>query len=153
MLFGLALHQTASAVAIIAQMITPAIFILACGNLLASTVSRVARVFDRSRVLIDEARTHTAHSTEHVFLRAELEIYKRRAYALEYAMTLYYTAIGFFVAASLFVAISVIAPVVAWLPTALTVVGALLVLGGSIASLIEVRLATGAVRSLIDRSL
>ena len=153
MLFGIAMNQTASTVAIIAQMITPAIFILACGNLLGSTTNRVARVFDRSRSLIEEARGHTAQSSEHEFIRQELEIYKKRAYALEYAMTFFYAAIGFFVAASLFVAISVAVPELVWLPTALTVIGALLVLAGSIASLIEVRLATGVVRALIDRSL
>ncbi len=153
MLYGLAMNQTGSAVAIIAQMITPAIFILACGNLVASTVTRVARVVDRSRLLLDESHAHTAQSEAHTFIAAELDVYKRRAELLEGALTYYYAAIGTFVLASLFVAISALVSAVLWIPTALTVIGAILVLLGALGSLREVRLATGTTRKLIDRAL
>ncbi|MDE2480898.1 MAG: DUF2721 domain-containing protein [bacterium] len=147
------MQQTGSVVAIIAQMITPAIFILACGNLVASTMSRVARVVDRSRLLLDESHAHTEHSEAHTFITTELDVYKRRAVLLENALTLYYSAIGTFVLASLFVALSALIAAVLWVPTALTVFGAVLVLFGALASLREVRLATGTTRKLIDRAL
>lgn len=50
---ALAPHVQSPALAIISAMITPAILILASGNLVNSTLTRLGRIVDRTRALID----------------------------------------------------------------------------------------------------
>ncbi len=146
------MHESAAVVAIISQMITPAIFILATGNLIGGGIARIARVVDRSRVLVDRLPSEK-DSEDYRSAKRVLESYKRRTIALEYSLTAYYSAVGFFVAASLFVALSAFARLLVAVPTALTVIGALLVFAGSMSALIEIRIATGHIRNDIDREL
>jgi hypothetical protein len=151
MFFGTALHETQAAVAVISQMIAPAIFILACGNLLNSAQVRVGRVVDRARALLEDLPSTGETSAERSFILEELDIYRRRSSYLESAMTSMYAAIAIFVGSSLLVAINVLVPQILWLPTITTVLGALFLLFGSMQSLLEVRLATGMLRVEIER--
>ena len=154
--FGIALGQTAPIVALIAQMITPAIFILATGNLVNSAMQRIARVFDRARDLIVRANTAREKGDESAFelMREELRSYRNRAGWLDRALTLYYVAIGLFVLASLAIALNaIIGDRLAYAPATLTVFGALSLLGGSLAILIETRLASGVLRREIDQGI
>ena len=146
------LHESAAVVAIISQMITPAIFILATGNLIGGGMTRLGRVVDRARALVPQLpqdKTTQAYAQARIIL----ESYKRRSSALEAALTAYYAAVGLFVAASLFVAISAFATALVGVPTILTVIGALLVFAGAMSSLAEIRIATGHVRKEIDLEL
>src|SRR5579862_7065463 len=104
---GIALGKTAPIVAVIAQMITPAIFILATGNLLNSAMQRIARVFDRARDLIRQANEHWENGDLAAFeiITEELRSYRHRAGWLDRALTFYYVAIGLFVLASLAIAL------------------------------------------------
>ena len=155
MLFNLTGHQSAAVVAVISQMITPAIFILATGNLINGAFTRVGRIVDRTRQYFTRARElrDTDPSAFQEILE-ELQIYKRRSAVVEFALSVYYLAIGLFVAASLSVALDVFSEGrLPWLATALTILGAIAVFSGSIAMLVEVRLATGTLRREIDREL
>lgn len=142
-------------VAVISQMITPAIFILAAGNLINGAITRVGRIVDRTRAYFTRARE--LHATDPIAYRAllsELQILKRRSAAVEFALAMYYAAIGMFVAASLSVALDVFTGGrVPWLATGLTILGACAVFAGSMAMLVEVRLATGTLRREIDREM
>lgn len=154
--FSIALGQTAPIVALIAQMITPAIFILATGNLVNSAMQRIARVFDRARKLIERANDAREKGDLATFqiLSEELRSYRRRAGWLDRALSYYYVAIGLFVLASLAIALNaVIGDRLPYAPAALTVGGAVALLSGSLAILIEARLATGLLRREIDQGI
>jgi hypothetical protein len=154
--FSIALGQTAPIVALIAQMITPAIFILATGNLVNSAMARIGRVFDRARALIErakEARESGDHATFEL-MQEELRSYRHRADWLDRALTFYYVAIGLFVLASLSIALNaLIGDRLAYAPAIITVLGAMSLLGGSLAILTEARLATGVLRREIDQGI
>jgi hypothetical protein len=155
MIFGMALRQSAAVVAVISEMITPAIFILATGNLINGSLTRVARIVDRARQQIERANElkDTDPQGFHEILN-ELQLYKKRSSVAEFALSAYFSAIGLFVAACLSVALDVFSGGrLPWLATALTIVGASAMFAGSIANLIEVRLATGTLRREIDREI
>jgi hypothetical protein len=149
------MNQSAAVVAVISQMITPAIFILAVGNLINGALTQVARAVDRVRALLEQAAACKG-ADEALYQRTLelLHIHQRRTKLVEFSLSCYYSAIGLFVAASLSVAVDVFtANHVPWLATALTVIGALSLLSGSVSMLIEVRLATSTVRLEIDREI
>jgi hypothetical protein len=140
---------SASGISIISAMITPAILLLASGNLVSSTLTRIARVFDRAREIIDRARTARAANdvVAAELLEAMLRSYLRRTSLLERALSAYYLAIGLFVTASLAIAFdNVIGHAVPWLSIALVVSGAILLLLGSLAIFLETNLAAGVLR-------
>ena len=147
------LHESSAAVAIISQMITPAIFILATGNLINVNVSRLGRITDRTRMLLAQVPQAAEDPAGHAGASATLRTYSQRATVLEYGLTAYYIAVACFVLASLFVAVSVFAPHLVALPTILSVIGALFVLLGSGGALIEIRIATGRLRRDIEEEL
>jgi hypothetical protein len=131
-------------------MITPAIFILACGNLLSSAQVRVGRIVDRARALIVELESTTAPA-EREFVIGQLDLYRRRSMALERAMGFLYGSIACFVVSSLLVALTVVLPQLVILPTITTVAGAVLVLAGAMNALAEMRMANGLLRAEIER--
>lgn len=142
-----------SGLSIISAMMTPAILLLASGNLVSSTLTRIARVFDRAREIID--RTRLARLADDIvateLLETMLRSYLRRTGLLERALSAYYLAIGLFVAASLAIAFdNVIGNAVPWLATALVVAGAILLLLGSLAIFLETNLAAGVLRHEIS---
>ena len=146
-------HGTMSSLSIISAMITPAILILASGSLVASTLTRVGRVFDRARIVVvrlEECRK--ADDREGVALfEGLLGDYQRRASFVERALSLYYTAIGFFVAASLSIALdNFMRDLIPWLAITLTVLGAMLLLFGTIGLVLETNLATGLLQREIE---
>jgi len=139
----------ASGISIISAMITPAILLLASGNLVSSTLTRIARVFDRAREIIDRARAARAagDALAAELLEGLLRSYLRRTSLLERALSAYYLAIGLFVAASLAIAFdNIIGHIVPWLSIAFVVAGAILLLLGSLAIFLETNLAAGVLR-------
>jgi hypothetical protein len=140
---------SASGISIISAMITPAILLLASGNLVTSTLTRIARVFDRAREIIDRAHAargaNDAAATE--LLESMLRSYLRRTALLERALSAYYLAIGLFVTASLAIAFdNIIGHALPWLSIALVIGGAILLLLGSLAIFLETNLAAGILR-------
>lgn len=141
---------------IISAMITPAILILAAGSLVASTLTRPARIVDRARDLLDhiEEKRKTGDEGRVQTLTSWLWAYARRASLAERALTLFYIAIGSFVAASLAITIdSLTGDAIPWLSLALVVIGAGLLFAGTATLVIETNIATGQLRSEIDESI
>lgn len=143
----------AQMLSIISAMITPAILILASGNLVASTLQRLSRIVDRARVLGDRlAQLRAAGDAAQAAALADvLVVYRRRAIFVGRALSGYYAAIGLFIVTSLTIALDdVIGNVVPWLAVALTVTGVVLLLVGTIALVVETNLATGILARELD---
>jgi hypothetical protein len=151
--FEQAMNQSAPVVGVISQMITPAIFIFGAAALVNGALTRIVRVVDNTRALL--ARMREARTGDPAYYQAlvgELAVYRRRAAYVEVAIAAYYASVGLFVAASLAVAIDVFSGGrLPWAATILTILGALMLLVGSVALLLEIRLATGALRREIER--
>jgi hypothetical protein len=134
------------ALAVISAMITPAILILASGSLVSSTLTRLSRIVDRARALIERREASRAENdADGVAAYTEvLKDYRRRATLVERALSGFYAAIGFFVATSLTIALdNFIQDVIPWLAVALTIIGATLLLGGTVALTLETNMAAG----------
>ncbi len=137
-------HTAAPTLAIISAMITPAILILASGNLVASTLQRLGRIVDRSRALVDrlEAQRPTASVAASRAIEETVRLYRRRALFVSRALSAYYAAIGLFIVTSLTIALdNVMQNTAPWLAVALTVSGVLLLLLGTVALVIETNIA------------
>jgi len=137
---------------IISASLTPAILILAAGSLVSSTLTRLARIVDRARVMLDrvevlrERGDHQGVSANTAWLR----MYARRANLAERALSMYYTAIGLFVACSLAITIDNLThDSIPWLSLVLVVTGALFLFLGTAALVIETNMATGILREEI----
>jgi hypothetical protein len=146
-------HSSLPALSIISAMITPAILILASGNLVASTLTRLARIVDRARALTERLAEYRARGdVEGVrSLTAILPIYRRRSLFVGRALSAYYAAIGFFIVTSLTIALdNVVQNVVPWLAVVLSVFGVLLLLMGTVALVVETNLASGMLARELD---
>lgn len=149
-----------SALAVLTAMITPAVLISACGALILSTSTRLGRVTDRVRLLIDrfeelskgdvevelyeERRAHTFDQLDRLTTRSRL---------LQRSMTIFYLALGVFVATS--VAIGLVATVEKpaytwWIPVVLGLVGSCGLFYGSVLLVFEARLAQSALNAEMD---
>lgn len=130
----------------LSAMITPAVLISACGTLIFSTSTRLARVVDRVRQL--------AHSLEQLYAgavtdfpeerRAEVErqlsLLAQRSRLIQRSLTSFYVALGAFVATTLGIGLALLLPRLAWLPTTLGVVGTLVLFHGCVMLISETRL-------------
>jgi len=153
------MEALSSALAVLTAMITPAVLISACGALILSTSTRLGRVTDRVRLLIDrfeelakgdvevelyeERRAHTFDQLDRLTTRSRL---------LQRSMTVFYLALGVFVATS--VAIGLVAWVgqagYSWVPVVLGLVGSCGLFYGSVLLIFEARLAQAALNAEMD---
>jgi hypothetical protein len=140
---------------LISASLTPAILILATGSLVASTLTRIARIVDRARVILERVASARERGDQQGVIEntAWLRMYARRASLAERALTVYYTAIGLFVASSLAItADNLTHDSVPWLSLVLVVTGAICVFIGTAALVIETNMATGILREEILRT-
>jgi hypothetical protein len=150
-----------SAVAVLTAMITPAVLISACGALILSTSTRLGRVVDRVRLLIDSfeelAKTQDEEGVKLFEERREvlfnqLDKLTTRTRLLQKSMRVFYLALGVFVATS--VAIGLVAavgrPQHAWFPVVLGLSGACGLFYGSVLLIQESRIAQEALNAEMD---
>jgi len=134
-------------------MITPAVLILAAGNLVTSTFTRLVRISDRARFMmerLDAARAKADAAAVAVYT-ALLEEYRQRSIYVERALSAFYLAIGLLVMASLAIAADrMLRDRIPWLPVGFTVAGAIVLLVGTMSLFQETRISTGAIRKEID---
>jgi hypothetical protein len=156
------MEPLSSAVAVLTAMITPAVLISACGALILSTSTRLGRVVDRVRLLIDhfEELMKTQGEVKDVELFEErravifdqLDRLTTRTRLLQRSMRVFYFTLGVFVATS--VAIGLVAaagrPSYAWFPVVLGLGGACGLFYGSILLIKESRLAQDALNAEMD---
>lgn len=151
--------DTASAIAVLTAMITPAVLISACGSMILSTSGRLGRVVDRVRALSDrlegfpDQRSNPELSRERqeiIFL--QLDKLTSRARILQRSMVTFYLALGMFVATS--VAIGVVAiinrPSYNIVPVIVGLIGACFLSYGSMLLIFEARLALSTIHVEMD---
>lgn len=138
---------------IISTMITPAVLILAAGNLVMSTFTRLVRISDRARVMIDRLDVARAKpdAPAVALYTALLEEYRRRSVLVERALSAFYLAIGLLVMASLSIAVDrMLGDRIPWVPVGFTMVGAVVLLAGTMSLFLETRISSGAIRREIE---
>ena len=146
----------ASGVSVLGAMVTPALLILACGTLITSTASRLARIVDRVRKLsqaleklwADEAADFA--DVRKAELERQLAIHADRGRLIQQSLTSFYVALGIFVATSISLAAAAFVPGLAWISTTLGIVGSLVLFYGCVLLIRETRLALSSVRSEMD---
>jgi hypothetical protein len=132
-----------TAAAAIAEMVTPALLILASASLVASALVRMARVVDRVRVLAAAAqdRGWNRLGISSAQLRAGIRRHAERARYAERSIALLYGAVVVFVATCLALAADrILDGALAWVPPVLAIAGTLLLLGGGWWMVAECRL-------------
>ena len=144
------------ALGVIASMITPAFLILSAANLIGSTMTRLARIVDTARTVMERKRSlqasgdHAASGEQAAMLRR----YRQRATLVQVSLGSFYASIGLFVAASLAIALTdAIGRRTSFLPAWLTIAGAVLLFAGSLLLFAETTLATRMLRTEITRAL
>ena len=150
--------DTASAIAVLTAMITPAVLISACGSMILSTSGRLGRVVDRVRALSDRLeglpeRNSSELSRERqeiIFL--QLDKLTSRSRILQRSMVTFYLALGMFVATS--VAIGVVGivnrPSYNIVPVIVGLIGACFLSYGSMLLIFEARLALSTIHLEMD---
>jgi len=149
-------NGSANGLGVLGAMVTPAVLILACGTLITSTASRLARIVDRVRTLSQALEKLWANGTvdfadaRNAELEHQLAIHAERGRLIQRSLTSFYVALGVFVATSISLAVVVFLPAVSWIPTTLGMVGSLVLFHGCVLLIRETRLAMTAVRSEMD---
>jgi hypothetical protein len=143
------LNAPSSALAVLTAMITPAVLISACGTLVLSTSTRLARVIDRVRQMSERADDLEErkgalpdYDSRRATLLRQMRTLARRGRLLQFSLTLFYLGVAIFVATS--VAIGLVAAGwtrVDWIPVVLALTGALMLLAGSLVLIAESRIA------------
>src|SRR5688572_4491690 len=138
-----------SALAVLSAMITPAVLISACGTLVLSTSTRLARVIDRVRQMADRLEDLDAHKDtapnyeeRQASIRRQMMTLARRGRFLQFSLALLYLGVATFVSTS--VAIGIVAAGwtgAVWLPVALALTGAMMLLAASLVLIAESRIA------------
>lgn len=132
---------------LLSAMITPAVLISACGTLIFSTSTRLARVVDRVRVLSD--------TLDHLYAgavadfpaerRAEVErqlsLQARRGRLIQRSITSFYVSLGMFVGTTIGIGLTVLLPRLSWLPALIGIAGTLALFHGCVMLIRETRLA------------
>lgn len=151
------MDQSPATVAVLAQMITPAVLISACGALILSTSIRLGRVVDRVRALSDNFEDLT-HTDAHVELREERQVLlfdqldklTSRARLLGRSITALYVSLGVFVGTSAAIGVVSVAGRYRWVPVALTWTGLGSLLYGCVLLILEARLALAGLHAEMD---
>ncbi|HZS06862.1 MAG TPA: DUF2721 domain-containing protein [Blastocatellia bacterium] len=150
------IHQSNADLSLLSAMITPAVLISACGTLIFSTSTRLARIVDRVRDLSSQIEQECAGAVTDFprERRAEIErqlgIHARRSRLVQGSLTSFYVALGLFVAATVSIGIVAVVHAVAWLPTVLGIAGTVVMFYGSMLLIAETRLALRSVSSEME---
>jgi hypothetical protein len=137
---------------VLSAMITPAILILATGQLILTTSQRLARVLDRTRKLSEtwdklmDEQKNKPNEKKVDFLLLLMKRSAKRANVLQRAMSTLYIAISFFVLTSASIGfLEMFDLMVTWLPVAFGLAGILLLFYSTIILIFETHAARGSV--------
>lgn len=144
---------------VLSAMFTPAVLISACGTLIFSTSTRLARVVDRvrelSRVIEQFSRDENADFPEerHIEVDRQIAIHARRVQFIQRSLTSFYLSLSMLVAATVAIGFVAVFNRAAWLPNALGIVGTVFLFYGCITLIAETRLALRSVKSEMEFTL
>lgn len=134
-----------AALELLSAMITPAVLISACGTLIFSTSTRLARIVDRVRALTrlmeqlctGEVRDFAVERRQQLDL--ELGMFAERAGLVQRSLTAFYVALGIFVATTIAIGLQAFVPRLSFLPSLLGIAGVLELFHGSMLLIRETR--------------
>lgn len=147
--------QTAD-LSLLTAMITPAVLISACGTLIFSTSTRLARIVDRVRAMSEQIEQEFAGQApdfpdeRRTEVERQLGIHARRSQLIQRSLTSFYISLGLFVAATVSIGLVALTQHVAWLPTSLGIAGTVVMFYGCMLLIAETRLALRSVNSEMD---
>src|SRR5262245_21399253 len=144
---------------VLGAMITPAVLISACGTLIFSTSTRLARIVDRVREMTRTIeQISSAEGPDFVHERlAEMErqigIHTRRSRYIQRSLTSFYISLGLLVATTVTIGLTSLLRQLMWLPEVLGIAGTVVLFYGSMMLIAETRLALRSVKSEMEFSL
>jgi len=138
--------EASADLSLLSAMITPAVLISACGTLIFSTSTRLARIVDRVRQL--------SHSFEQLYtgsvtdfseerrqeVERQLVLLAGRGRLIQRALTSFYVSLGIFVGTTLGIGLAALWPRITWLPTSLGAAGTIVLFYGCVMLIGETRL-------------
>jgi len=137
-------------------MITPAVLISACGTLIFSTSTRLARIVDRVRELsrvieqMFDGEATDFPEERRAEVERQLAIHARRTRIIQRSLTSFYISLGMFVATTVSIGLVALLHSGAWLPSALGIAGTIILFYGSVLLIAETRLALRSVNSEME---
>jgi hypothetical protein len=152
-------NELPGGLALLTSMITPAVLISACGTLVFSTSTRLARVVDRVRVLSNSMEALFRGEVEDFpeERRAEIErqlaFYVRRSRLIQRSLTAFYLSLGLYVAATIAIGVIAFFPGASFLPALLGITGTAETFYGCVLLIREMRLAQRSVDSEMEFTL
>jgi Protein of unknown function (DUF2721) len=144
---------------VLSAMFTPAVLISACGTLIFSTSTRLARVVDRvrelSRAIEQFSKDENVDFPEErrVEVDRQLAIHARRGRLIQRSLTSFYLSLGLFVAATVAIGFVAVFGRATWLPNTLGIVGTVFLFYGCVMLIAETRLALRSVKSEMEFTL
>ncbi len=141
------------ALSLLSAMITPAVLISACGALVFSTSSRLARIVDRARKLsqlvedLAAGRVADFVVERRAHVDAQLDLQSRRVRLIQNAMASLYLALAAFVATTIAIGLAFLASSAAWIPTVLGFAGTFVLFFACLLLIRESRLAVQAIKT------
>jgi threonine/homoserine/homoserine lactone efflux protein len=148
-----------NALSVLSAMITPAVLVSACGTLIFSTSTRLARIVDRVRELSQMIERMAADETiDFIDARREevdrqIATHARRGRIIQRSLTSFYIALGLFVAMTVCLGLVAIIQRGAWIPVTLGIAGTVYLFYGSVLLIAETRLALRSVNSEMEFTL
>lgn len=144
---------------LLSAMITPAVLISACGTLIFSTSTRLARIVDRARGLAaqmealfsGQVRDFVDERQRQIDL--QLGMYAERGRLVQQSLTALYVALGVFVAATIAIGLAAFLPRLSFLPGLLGVAGTLELFRGCVLLIREARISFRSVAAEMEFTL
>ena len=146
------MQDSPNALNVLSAMITPAVLISACGTLVLSTSTRLARIVDRvrelSRVIEEMSKSEETFDfldDRRIEVDRQISIHTRRTRLIQNSLTSFYFSLSLFVAATVAVGVISIFPHtlqrVIWMPNILGIIGTIFLFYGCMMLIAETRLA------------
>jgi len=138
---------------VVTAMITPAILILAAGSLVASTLVRLGRVVEQTRVLIVKGQSLRAEGklAAVAIIEGRMARQLRRAELTRNALWGYYLAIVLFLISSVTIALSQLLHTrLVWIGPAMVLAGGFMLIVATSQLVVEVGLSAGSLREEVE---
>jgi hypothetical protein len=145
--------EALQALNVLSAMITPAVLISACGTLIFSTSTRLARIVDRVRELsrtieqLSSSEDVDFPEERRIEVDRQIAIHARRTRLVQRSLTSFYLSLALFVGATVLIGLGAIFKSLLWLPNILGIAGTLALFYGCVMLIGETRLALRSVNS------
>jgi cation transport ATPase len=146
------MQNASNSFSVLSAMFTPAVLISACGTLIFSTSTRLARIVDRVRDLSREIEQFSRE--ENVDFPEErrnevdrqIAIHARRGQLIQRSLTSFYVSLSLFVAATVAIGFVAVFNRLTWAPNMMGIVGTVFLFYGCVMLIAETRLALRSVK-------